>query len=532
MQFALGDILGDMDEDNFEASTCKPDSSKGGIYRVYLTVPIELRNHYRKKQLKKSTGERDGKKAKRKQHNITEQWYREFRELLGKDAYAKLVKILALEQTFFCERFHPNLAHPQDGEDVECVCFPARPKDQREASHAIDGFAQRIREYQTAKENHDGFYFLDSGILKAEVERGHTIHFDEIEVLQKIVKFELLQQFPLETALQSPANLTSVPIAPNKTLYPKPSEFVEAYFSHRKWDSITAKQKKSSQTRIEECLSIIGDPPLDQMLAQHGFKIAETLEKVGKANVTIKSYISALSGLLDHIRLNELNTDVVPNKAWLTSNPFIGLPLSGYGTSKRSFEAFTVDQLHELFAQRMKTQDRMCLELLVTTGCRLDEIALLTWEQIKTDNMGIRYIDLASAALVKNSNSKRLVPIPDIIILPERSTGRLFDYRVDSSGKASHAAGKTLLRKYIHPIRSGSDDNRKTVHSLRHNLVGFLDNLSPAVSESLKDWITGHSSEGVLNDSERKRTYGSDPDLSLKYEALNRIKHPWLKYRN
>ena len=105
MQFALGDILGDMDEDNFEASTCKPDSSKGGIYRVYLTVPIELRNHYRKKQLKKSTGERDGKKAKRKQHNITEQWYREFRELLGKDAYAKLVKILALEQTFFVSGF-------------------------------------------------------------------------------------------------------------------------------------------------------------------------------------------------------------------------------------------------------------------------------------------------------------------------------------------------------------------------------------------------------------------------------------------
>ena len=182
-----------------------------------------------------------------------------------------------------------------------------------------------------------------------------------------------------------------------------------------------------------------------------------------------------------------------------------------------------------MFSQEITPKDRLCLELLITTGCRLDEIALLTWGQIKVDKNNIRYIDLASEALVKNDNSKRLVPIPEIITLPERSAGRMFDYAIDPNGKASRAAGKRLLNKYIHPIRYGTSDNRKTVHSLRHNFIGFLDNLSPPIAENLKDWITGHSASGAKNESKRKKTYGSDPDLALKYEAVNRIKHPWLR---
>ena len=43
------------------------------------------------------------------------------------------------------------------------------------------------------------------------------------------------------------------------------------------------------------------------------------------------------------------------------------------------------------------------------------------------------------------------------------------------------------------------------------------------------DWITGHDMDGSKTDSERTRTYGQDPDVSVKYEILNRIEHPWLK---
>jgi hypothetical protein len=59
-----------------------------------------------KKQLKKSTGERELKKAKRKQHDITEHLYREFRALLGKDEYAEIIELLSLENVYFTDRFH------------------------------------------------------------------------------------------------------------------------------------------------------------------------------------------------------------------------------------------------------------------------------------------------------------------------------------------------------------------------------------------------------------------------------------------
>ena len=53
--------------DNFKPSSISSDVSKGGIYIVLLTIPPELQSHYGKPQIKKSTGERELKKAKRKQ---------------------------------------------------------------------------------------------------------------------------------------------------------------------------------------------------------------------------------------------------------------------------------------------------------------------------------------------------------------------------------------------------------------------------------------------------------------------------------
>ena len=72
-----------------------------------LTIPPELQSHYGKLQIKKSTSECELKKAKRKQHDITENWYREFRVFLGKNEYAELIELLSLENVLYDERFHP-----------------------------------------------------------------------------------------------------------------------------------------------------------------------------------------------------------------------------------------------------------------------------------------------------------------------------------------------------------------------------------------------------------------------------------------
>ena len=70
-----------------------------------MTVPKELRKFYRKTQLRKSTGEKDLKRALRKQHEITEGWYREFREHLGSDPYTKLISSLGLQKYVYAIRF-------------------------------------------------------------------------------------------------------------------------------------------------------------------------------------------------------------------------------------------------------------------------------------------------------------------------------------------------------------------------------------------------------------------------------------------
>ena len=512
--------MGEIKEDHWRNSRCVPDKSKGNIFKVYLSIPPELREYYGKNELKKSTGTRDPTKAKRIQHEITTQWYNEFRTVLGTDNYTKLIRYLLLEDVVYHFR--------EVGDQVFSITFKTRPENAIEAAEAINVIKQILREYENASKQNDAAYFIENSFIEAQLTYGTKLDLIEIFKLVDSVTADFNQQFTSDNLVAKRRSSLEVDTSTKKSTYPRLSDFIETYVRNRKWENHTSKEKQTSLTRIKECLKIIEDPPLNQIIAKQGIQIAETLEIKGLANSTIKGYITSLSGLIEHIRLYELDTSVLPHTPWLTSNPLSGLPLSHYGKKKRSFEALTVDQLHKLFSLEMEPKDRLCLELLITTGCRLDEIALLTWEQIKTDKQNIRYIDLATDALVKNKNSERLVPIPDIINLPDRSNGRLFNYKIDDSGKASRAAGKVLLSKYIHKIRYENDD-RKTVHSLRHNFVGFLDNLNPPISENLKDWITGHSSTGFLNESERKRTYGSDPDLSLKYAAVNRIHHPWLK---
>ena len=75
---------------------------------------------------------------------------------------------------------------------------------------------------------------------------------------------------------------------------------------------------------------------------------------------------------------------------------------------------------------------------------------------------------------------------------------------------------------YVHKVRLNENDDLKVVHSLRHNLAGFMLNIKPTPSSEVMDWITGHGMEGNKTESERQRTYGQNPDVLVKYEIVNR----------
>lgn len=73
-------------------------------------------------------------------------------------------------------------------------------------------------------------------------------------------------------------------------------------------------------------------------------------------------------------------------------NPLLGADLRNLGANEvaKSYQPFEKDELKHLFALPMPDADRLLLSILITTGMRLDEAALLTWDQISSED-GIRY---------------------------------------------------------------------------------------------------------------------------------------------
>lgn len=212
--------------------------------------------------------------------------------------------------------------------------------------------------------------------------------------------------------------------------------------------------------------------------------------------------------------------------------------ITEYGVASQSYKPFTVAQLHELFSLtkldgkgRMNPREHPLFSTLITTGCRMDEAALLTWGSIIKHERGFHYIDLTEA-IVKNEGSKRRLPIPEVLwnIMPQHGhqltvygirnspDGRLFDYAIDSDGKASRAASQACGRQLakIKPSKG------QVTHSLRGNLKDML--RDAGVTKELNNYITGHAQGDVGGDR-----YGAGHSVELRFEALNKPLHPYIK---
>lgn len=229
-------------------------------------------------------------------------------------------------------------------------------------------------------------------------------------------------------------------------------------------------------------------------------------EHVGqtKSRETVAKKIGYVKRLFDH----------AVRKGWVQSNIFLTVKLDKkVGKPRISYEPFTEEELASLFQQDMPDHLRSLFVILVSTGMRLDEAALLNWEDVSEDkNQGVVYFDLTNS-IVKNRGSKRRVPVHSALtwIAPGR-TGQMFpQFTRDKDGKAQASASKALMPF----IRQVTDQRTKVVHSLRGN---FKDMLRDAgVSKEVNDFITGHGSGDVAGQ------YGSGPSLKVRQEAVERL---------
>jgi len=492
--------------------------SKGNFWYVIITKPEALRGDKKNIQVRRSTGTTDLRVARIKQSQITEEIYAEWDILLERDPYVELLEAHGFHDPI--NNWSAKLFVERLGRVQAAMHIWMKLVENRGDHHPVVDEIFRHLDYQEAlKFRH---------IITPE-----TNPYPATMLASKDAQ---LRQFLAE--------LDGEPVYSDRIKVAKPAtivnqsgcrailDYLPEYMDARKWATIRLKTKAEAKTKIERCADIIGDLPLDQLLANHGYAIASTLDDEGKANSTIKAHVNALSLMIDHAAPRLINSSISPARPFLIANPLKGISLKGYGKEKRSWQPLTEEQLFRLFQQNMLVKDRLLLSILITTGMRLDEAALLSGNQLKTDRHGIRYFDLSMGAIVKNDRfAARNVAIPDCLELPSLEDGRrLFDFPVNADGKASSKASKELNQKYFHPIRTDATDNRKVLHSLRHNLSGFLLNLTdPAPSSEQLDWITGHGMQGRITESERQKTYGTDPDVKVKYDIVNRIQHPWLE---
>jgi integrase len=293
---------------------------------------------------------------------------------------------------------------------------------------------------------------------------------------------------------------------------PSPTSFkslADAWANKKQWGR--QKSKQAYQSHINKFIELVGDVDVKAIKPVTLYDFAEVMDtKYNASNATIRNYISSVSDVLNYAVRHDL----------ITSNPTKVLDLRSYGKAATKRKPFPDEMLHSLFSQALPNDVRMHLSLMITTGMRLDEAGLLTKSNIKMDN-GIQYFDLTEA-IVKNKGSARKVPVPDVIkkqlslYLTVIKGDRLFNYPINADGKSQNAASKKCMR-YVRKVTS---DPALVVHGLRHTFKDFSRNAG--IPKDLHDFITGRPG------SDTASSYGEGHSLEVKYEALNKIAHPYL----
>lgn len=269
-----------------------------------------------------------------------------------------------------------------------------------------------------------------------------------------------------------------------------------------------AKTARECEHAIDQFREFAGDVPLTSITAVKVHEFAEVIGK-GKSKKTIGKKLGYVRRMFD----------LAVRKGWVPANVFAGIKLDkNLGAGKQSYVPLTDKELTKLFALEMPDHLRRLLSILITTGMRLDEAALLNWEDVKhNEPQDVTYFDLTEA-LVKNKGSQRRVPVhPTLSWIRAGKTGQMFsEFPRDRDGKTQSASSKVLMPL----IRSVTEEKSKVVHSLRGN---FKDMLRDAgVSKEINDFITGHASGDVAGN------YGAGPSLKVRKEAIERLELPFI----
>ena len=271
-----------------------------------------------------------------------------------------------------------------------------------------------------------------------------------------------------------------------------------------KWNR--EKSKKAYVSHIDKFLKVMGDLDINEITKVNLYDFAELMAlKNNSSNQTIKNYMASIRAVLNFAE----------RKGIISHSPAYNLKLETYGTTKKERKPFPFEMIKELFKLELPDEIRLLWSIMICTGMRLDEVALLSIKNVKEER-GVRYFDLTGMK-VKNKGSSRKVPIPNILIQKiddwskNLEDDRLFSFPLNADGKAQNAASK----RSMYYIRRVTLDEDLVAHSFRHTFKDLV--RDAGISKDLHDFITGHSG------GDSSSYYGEGHSLEIRQKALNKV---------
>lgn len=487
-----------------------------GKYYVHVKVPKLIRFRFNgQRYLRRSTGEATQQEANRKAPAIADELQKLFVEAIRslnptvEVLRSKIEKHGGDVNDWYLGR---GITLSVKFDDVEII------KDLAKADDALTAYSENVTT-QIHIENENGLIYALAQLGYNDLPSVSTPQKTELS-LDFLELSEVAQQFPDAATDAVGGSILNVAGSSRRLADPnKPeklfSEQLPVYIEQDQKKGKSPKSLKTIQADCNQFIEVVGDLPLREYEAKHAHQFAAYLaaEPRNHSNSTIKRKISAAKGVF---RSAKIIADRTGEKI-IDEVPWSMIDLQGYGAAKEKWRPFPRQMLFELFNLEMKRQEFIMLTLLLTTGMRLDEAALLTWDQVKHED-DLLFFDLRDA-VVKNDGSKRIVAAHNIIYpcFQKKGKGRLFNYRIDENGKAQNAASKALM-KLIRQVRDG--ERLIVVHSLRGTFIDFMRNRQ--VPLEAHKFMTGHSLGDVSGE------YGIGPSLRQRYEFTITEPHPWI----
>ena len=531
-----------------------------GKWYVIVSVPAHLRHLFKKQRdLRRSTGTHDESFAKRKQHALAQEIYDLFdqrqREEQSKhvsvaDAFATDA-IIGLA-TVFHQRNIPDLKPTTDYQLLSSLkqscdiyanqVINAATDDELEMLELLNGIIEANQQgglsggsiELAADSISEGVpYTLEQKVSAARY-RTEAVYNYWADLLILAAREQGLSEPSFDPFVRGPYDsvvfsdgqiLSDLPLGqaiPTQTFRPlsRPARVIPTeartcssvmpeYLEQVERDTPLEDTKRKKVRWAKQFLNVMGDLEIAAIKPKHAYDYLDKIlaENPDRSNKTLKDYIWGVQDLLKYC----------VQRDYIQSNPFRDPDLKKVGKPSKETYPFELSELRAIFAHDWNAQDRLLLSVLATTGMRPSEAGNLTWERFNdTEYEGIRYfttLDTADEKVrVKNSGSKRVVPIHPDLQLPEPSTGRLFDYEKNEDGLSATEIGHQIL-PILHDIVPHPNKN---IRSFRKTFKKMC--RDSGVGEEVHDAITGHRQTA----SASRANYGG-MGVPVMFEAISKL---------